>query len=102
MLTIAIKSKISPLTYKLKSILKTMGIYTLGHTKWRRSWIYYFSRLIFKLNALPIKISVGNKKHHLKVNLLKVCKSEALLKININYVKYKNNSRKAYHCLSHE
>lgn len=102
MFIIVIKSKISFFIYKLKSILKIMGIYILGYIKWRRSWIYYFFRLIFKLNVFLIKILVGNKKYYLKVNFLKVCKSEVLLKININYVKYKNNSRKVYYCFSYE
>lgn len=56
-------------------------------------WVNYFSNFTLKLKVSPIKISVGEKNIIFKVNLQMVHKSEALLKININYAKYKNDSR---------
>lgn len=52
-----------------------------------------FFQFYFKIKRVPNQNLSGKEKHHFKVNLQMVHKSEALLKININYAKYKNDSR---------
>lgn len=71
-----------------------MGIYALSHANERMKYVSeLFFQISLKLKVSPIKNLSGKEIHHFKVNLQMACKSEALLKININYAKYKNDSR---------
>lgn len=52
-----------------------------------------FFQYYFNIKSIPNQNLSGKEIHHFKVNLQMVYKSEALLKINTNYDKYKNDSR---------